>query len=640
MRTWQRWGRAWMALAVAAMAMGGGWWWHRTRVAEAPVVALSDLLRAVEAGAVERIAVEDGTATATLRRPMPITGQGVTRRVRAPLPGGAPTIADVTRWGEQGTQVLVARSVGANGRWGDWMDFAGFVMLMSFAAFMLARLAHGGMRRQRFSVTPPARHLRMGVVGGAHEARADLQDVIDFLREPQSFARLGARCPKGVLLCGPPGTGKTLLARAVAGEAGRPVITAVGSDFNEMLIGVGASRVRALAEQARKSAPCIVFIDEFDSIGGRRGRANRSGEEENTLNQLLAEIDGVTGSGGVVWMAATNRADLLDPAITRPGRFDRIVEVPMPTAADRLEILRIHTADRPLAPDVSLEELARLTVGYSGAELANLLNEAAIMAVRDQADGIGRRHIERARDKVTLGRVRAGVELSAEERYAIAVHEAGHAIVGVLRCPDDELHKITIEPRGRSLGAAHFAPRRDRAVQPRHVLEATLAKLLAGRAAERVVLGEREMSTGAGADLVEATRIARRMVGEFGMGSVGLLSIAGTAYESDGPSLGLRDRIDTAAAALLDEADEAATRIIADHRDAVEALAHALCAREVLDRGDVFAVLAEHGVGEEPTSPEARTGGVGAATRATGLHAADPRPAAAAGTTGEGPGNT
>ncbi|MBX6331361.1 MAG: AAA family ATPase, partial [Gemmatimonadaceae bacterium] len=390
--------------------------------------------------------------------------------------------------------------------------------------------------------------------------------------------------------------GKTLLARAVAGEAGCPVIVASGSDFNEMYVGVGSRRVRQLARQAREQAPCIVFIDEFDSLGGRRGRPNRSGEEEVTLNQLLVEMDGMASNEGVVWMAATNREDLLDPAVRRPGRFDRVVEVPLPTAADRLEILKIHAAQSPLSPAVDLERLAQLTVGHSGAELANLLNEAAIAAVHDGSDVITPAHIEQARDKILLGRVRSGVVISDEERRLIALHEAGHAVVGLIACPDDKLHKVTIEPRGRSLGAAHFAPESDRHLQPRRYLEGIIAKALGGRAAELVFLGPEAVTTGAGSDLVQATSIARRMVAEFGMSDqVGLISADPNA-QGGAPSGQLQAEIDNAVRALIAAQAARAEALVREHRAAVEAIANALIAHDVLSADEVLAIAAEHGV--------------------------------------------
>jgi len=448
----------------------------------------------------------------------------------------------------------------------------------------------------RFVATPPSRHLTLADVGGAREARADLSDVVTYLANPERYRALGARCPRGVLLVGPPGTGKTLLARAVAGEAGCPVIVAAGSDFNEVYVGVGSRRVRQLAKRAREQAPCIVFIDEFDSLGGRRGRPNRSGEEEVTLNQLLVEMDGMEANDGVVWMAATNREDMLDPAVRRPGRFDRVVEVPLPTVTDRAEILRVHAAGRPFDPDVDLERLAQLTVGHSGADLANLLNEAAIIAVQQECDRITNAHIEQARDKVLLGRVRSGVVVGEAERRLIAIHEAGHAIVGLVACPDDRLHKVTIEARGRSLGAAHFAPESDRHVHPRSYLEGVIAKALGGRAAELVFLGPDAVTTGAGADLVQATSIARRMVAEFGMSDeVGLIS-ADPSAQGGPPSAQLQGEVDHAVRSLITAQARRAEAIVREHKDAVEALASALVERDVLTAPEVHEIAGAHGV--------------------------------------------
>ena len=457
----------------------------------------------------------------------------------------------------------------------------------------------GGAAKRRFTATPSARQLRLSDVGGAQEARADVKDVIAYLKDPARFRAMGAKCPKGLLLVGPPGTGKTLLARAVAGEAGVPVIQAAGSDFNEMYVGVGSKRVRQLAKQAREQAPCIVFIDEFDSLGGRRGRPNRSGEEEVTLNQLLVEMDGMQGSEGVVWMAATNREDMLDPAVRRPGRFDRVVEVALPTAADRLEILRIHARSSKLAPDVDLERLSRLTVGHSGAELANLLNEAAICAVHDESPVITQAHVEQARDKILLGRVRAGVVVGAGERRLIALHEAGHAVVGLVACPEDRLHKVTIEPRGRTMGAAHFAPDTDRHLHTRKYLLGVLAKALAGRAAELVFAGPDEVTSGAGGDLVQATSVARRMVAEFGMSdAIGLINAEASSATGQ-PSGALAGQIDEAVRALIRAQADRAESLVREHRAAVEAVADALVERDVLDADEVVTIARAHGVATE-----------------------------------------
>lgn len=363
-----------------------------------------------------------------------------------------------------------------------------------------------------------------------------------------------------------------------------------------MYVGVGARRVRDLARQARKQAPCIVFIDEFDSVGGRRGRPNRTGEEESTLNQLLVEMDGLTGSEGIIWMAATNREDMLDPAVRRPGRFDRVAEVALPGASDRLEILRVHASTRRIASDVDFERLAAVTVGYSGADLANLLNEAAIIAVQEECSVIGREHIEQARDKVMLGRIRAGVVVRDSERRLVALHEAGHAVVGLVACPEDRLHKVTIEARGRSLGAAHFAPEADRHLYSRRYLEGVIAKALGGRAAELVFLGDEAVSSGAGSDLVHATGIARRMVAEFGMSpEVGLVS--GDPSAHGGHLSGhLQGQIDRAVRTLIEAQARRAEAIVAEHRDGVEALADALEREMVLVADEVHELLAAHGV--------------------------------------------
>jgi cell division protease FtsH len=433
-----------MATAALLMAAAIYSWSTVPAKAEIPVVSYSEVARALGDGRVRELVVADkGTRLiATLAVP---TGSKGTITVSSTVPTGAVTLADLERWGSAGATVRVSRE-----RVSETALQMGILVIGIGAVLLLLLMQrHGGRLRSSFGATPPSRMLTMADVGGVQEARADLRDVIAFLRDPQKFEVMGARCPKGVLLVGPPGTGKTLLARAVAGEAGCPVIVASGSDFNEMYVGVGAQRVRALAKQARSQAPCIVFIDEFDSIGGKRGRPNRSSEEETTLNQLLVEMDGTGGSEGVVWMAATNREDMLDQAVRRPGRFDRVVEVTLPTSADRREILRIHASRAPLAPDVDLERIAMLTVGHSGAELANLVNEAAIIAVHEDSAVITNDHFEQARDKILLGRVRAGVVVSAEERRLIAIHEAGHAVVGLVACPEDKLHKVTIEARGR-----------------------------------------------------------------------------------------------------------------------------------------------------------------------------------------------
>ncbi|HJR42072.1 MAG TPA: AAA family ATPase [Gemmatimonadaceae bacterium] len=559
-----------------------------------PEVPYSLVASAITRGHVSEVVVNENGARLVVTLSTPYTANGrEVRTIETSVPSRAVSLLDLERWSSTGAKVQVTETGGSKREL--FIQILSVVTMIAVVTFVLAR-QRAGIGGAKFSPTPEARQLTLADVGGAREAQADLRDVIAYLKDPERFRVMGAKCPKGVLLIGPPGTGKTLLARAVAGEAGCPVITCAGSDFNEMYVGVGSRRVRQLAKQARERAPCIVFIDEFDSLGGRRGRPNRSGEEEVTLNQLLVEMDGMGGSEGVVWMAATNREDMLDPAVRRPGRFDRVVEVPLPTANDRLEILKIHAARSPLAPDVDLERLSLLTVGHSGAELANLLNEAAIIAVQDGSDLIANRHIEQARDKILLGRVRSGVVVTDEERRLIALHESGHAIVGMIACPDDKLHKVTIEPRGRSMGAAHFAPEQDRHVHPRHYLEGLVAKALGGRAAELIFLGPDAITTGAGADLVQATSVARRMVGEFGMSEeVGLISTEPMAHGGQ-PSAQLQAQVDSAAKALITRQASRAEALVREHRAAVEAVANALLERDVLTADEVYKIAAEHGV--------------------------------------------
>jgi cell division protease FtsH len=586
-----------LALAAVAIIALIAWSSTRPRVVPNPLVPYSELAGALTSHEISDLVVQDGGAriVATLKTPRLVDGRKVST-LEAQVPTRAVSLSDLERWSATGTEVRVVQS--AAGPSSEMViQLASLLAIVAIVAFVVIR-QRGGIRASKFVASPPSRQLTLSDVGGVREAQADLRDVIAYLKNPSRYRDMGAKCPRGVLLIGPPGTGKTLLARAVAGEAGCAVLVAAGSDFNEMYVGVGSRRVRQLAKQAREQAPCIVFIDEFDSLGGRRGRPNRSGEEEVTLNQLLVEMDGMGANDGVVWMAATNREDMLDPAVRRPGRFDRVVEVPLPTAADRLEILKIHAAKSPLNADVDLERLAQLTVGHSGADLANLLNEAAIIAVNNDCESITNAHIEQARDRILLGRVRAGVVVSDAERRLIALHEAGHAIVGMIACPEDKLHKVTIEPRGRSLGAAHFAPESDRHLHPRHYLEGIIAKALGGRAAELVFLGRDAVTTGAGSDLVQATSIARRMVAEFGMSDeVGLIS-ADPMAQGGSPSGQLQGEIDKSVRALITAQAERAEALVREHRGAVEALAEALVAREVLSAEEAYHIAELNGVKE------------------------------------------
>ncbi len=440
-------------------------------------------------------------------------------------------------------------------------------------------------------------------VAGVDDAKADLREEIDFLREPQRYAALGAHIPKGVLLVGPPGTGKTLLARAVAGEAKVPFYSASGTDFVELFVGLGASRVRDLFEQAKKNAPCIIFIDEIDAIGRSRSGSASYGsndEREQTLEQLLVEMDGFEPNQAVIVLAATNRPDVLDQALLRPGRFDRQVTVDLPERHGREAILKIHARGVPLASDVNLEDMARVTPGFSGADLANLVNEAALAAARRGSTQVTRQDFENALDKLMLGGKREAL-VDERERKIVAYHEGGHALVAA-KMPDvDPVFKVTIVPRGRSLGVTQFQPEGDRRNVPRTYLVERLAVALGGRTAEEIALGE--MTTGAENDLKEATKLARRMVTEFGMGEQTgpvVYDLAdGNSYISqqgmDGQprvySEATAQRLDAEVERLMTQAHEQARSVLTEHRDALERLAQALLQEEVLEREQVLAIV-------------------------------------------------
>jgi len=444
--------------------------------------------------------------------------------------------------------------------------------------------------------------VRFTDVAGADEAVEELGEVVEFLRDPERFQQLGARIPKGVLLCGPPGTGKTLLARAVAGEADVPFLTISGSDFVEMFVGVGASRVRDLFKQAIAQAPAIVFVDEIDAVGRHRGTGVGGGhdEREQTLNQLLVEMDGFDATSGVILVAATNRPDVLDPALLRPGRFDRSVVVDLPDVRGRAAILEVHARNKPVDPDVDLEVLARRTPGFTGADLSNVLNESALLAARRGATTIGVVDVNGAIDRVLTGPERLGRIMSVEERHTVAVHEAGHALVGHVLPNTDEVHKISIVARGSALGFTVMLPTEDRHLHTRSQLSDLLAMTLGGRSAEEAVFGE--ITTGATDDIERATRIARSMVVEFGMSEkLGPQRFARADGEpflgrqhtrSDDHSDELAARIDEEVSRMLDEAHSRARRILEEHRAVLDSLAAALLDRETLADEDLAGLLA------------------------------------------------
>jgi cell division protease FtsH len=454
-----------------------------------------------------------------------------------------------------------------------------------------------GSRAKVYDAEKPT--TRFADVAGYEGAKREVSEVIDFLKNPDRYTKIGAVGPKGVLMVGPPGTGKTLMARAVAGEAGVPFLSVTGSSFVEIFVGVGASRVRELFADARKRAPSIVFIDEIDAIGQRRGGAIVSNDErEQTLNQLLAELDGFDPATGIVVIAATNRPETLDPALLRPGRFDRQVEIPLPNLRERAAILAVHAKGKQLGPDVDLEVVARGSPGFSGADLANLVNEAAIVAVRDGRDRISAQDFDEARDRIVLGRREASNALLPEEKRSVAVHEAGHALVAVLSEHADPVAKVTILPAGQALGVTEQLPVDERHLYPESYLRDSLAIRMGGRAAEQIVMGE--VSTGASNDLAGATQLATRMVREFGMsaklGPVGFAS-SSPMYLGDQP---VRNRdyaeatqrvIDQEVERLLKDAEERAASLLTGHRDALDRIVELLLERETIDGKAVMAAV-------------------------------------------------
>jgi cell division protease FtsH len=451
-------------------------------------------------------------------------------------------------------------------------------------------------------------------VAGVEEAKQDVTELVDFLRNPQKFSSLGGRIPRGVLMVGPPGTGKTLLAKAIAGEARVPFFSISGSDFVEMFVGVGASRVRDLFEQAKKSPPCIIFIDEIDAVGRRRGAGLGGGhdEREQTLNQLLVEMDGFAGNEGIIVIAATNRADVLDPALLRPGRFDRQVVVGLPDLAGREAILKVHMRKVPAAKDVEPRTIARGTPGFSGADLANLVNEAALFAARAGLSEVTMEMMEKAKDKIMMGAERRSVVMSDEEKRLTAYHEAGHAIVGRLVPEHDPVHKVSIIPRGRALGVTLFLPERDRYSRTKRQLESMISSLFGGRIAEEMIFGPQYVTTGASNDIERATEIARNMVTRFGLSErLGPLAYAedegevflGHAVTQQSKiSAQTAREIDKEIRAIIDRNYQRSRQLLEENRDKLDTMAQALLQHETISREQIDDIMA----GRPMRSPEDR----------------------------------
>jgi cell division protease FtsH len=557
---------------------------------EPPQVPFSDLLRDLDRGVVAGVVVNGDVFDVRL-------ADGKVMRTVAPANYAAANSTFIPGLASKNVRIEVRtapdQTTYSYGALALGLAFIGFL------GFTLYRVTTGhipALESRTREAGPESTSVTFADVAGVDEAKEEVKEIVDFLRQPDRFAAIGGRIPKGVLLVGPPGTGKTLLARSIAGEAKAPFLFASGSDFVEMYAGVGASRIRKLFRDARRHPSCIVFIDELDAVGRSRGGNSLSHEErEQTLNQLLVEMDGFAPNQGVVVIAATNRPDILDPALLRPGRFDRQVTVGAPDVKGREQILQIHARKVAVDPEVDLRLIARGTPGFSGADLANLINEAALFAVRSGRSVVVASDLDQARDKVLMGVERRSLTMTEHDRLTCAYHESGHAVVAALLPDADPLHKVTIIPRGRALGVTMQLPEGDRYTHTREYLEAQITILMGGRVAEELFL--RQMTTGAGNDIERATGIARRMVCEFGMSSLGPLAYRtpDSSWETDrsaGLSEATAQRVDEEVRGLVMRGYEAARQIVAKNRASVSAMAEELLVVESLDADGIRAIMA------------------------------------------------
>ena len=560
-------------------------------------IIFSEFMTKLDSGEVEEVIIKDSNITGQFK-------DGKRFKTYAPA---YPDLVKVLR--SQNVRITVKPSEQNPWYWNLFFSWGPVILLAAIWIFFMRQMQTGGNRALSFGkakarlASEKSVKITFSDVAGIEEAKAEVQEIIDFLKAPQKFQKLGGKIPKGVLLVGAPGTGKTLLARAIAGEAGVPFFSISGSDFVELFVGVGASRVRDLFEQAKKNAPCIIFIDELDAVGRHRGAGLGGGhdEREQTLNQLLVEMDGFETNQGVIILAATNRPDVLDPALLRPGRFDRQIVVPRPDVKGRLEILKVHTRNIPLDEKVNLEQIARGTPGFSGADLANLVNEAALLAARKSKSNVERSDFEAAKDKVLMGVERKSMIISETEKNNTAYHEAGHALVAKLTPGTDPIHKVSIIPRGMALGITQQLPIDDRYTYSKEYLLKALSILLGGRAAEEIAL--HHTTTGAGNDLERATDLARKMVTEWGMS------------EKLGPlTFGKKDEhiflgkelsrhkdysektaidIDEEIKRIVLEAYSISKKILAENTYLLEALAKELLEKETLDGEEIDALIRE-----------------------------------------------
>jgi cell division protease FtsH len=606
---WKKGGKAaafWIVLLLLAIF---AWRFFAPEGKDTWAISYSDFIGEVEKGNVKKVTFYDKTLKGEFRekisRTDPASGKaGNFGRFQLYIPYGDLQLLERLRG--KGAEVY-AQSQNLN--WGTiLLSTVPWVLLVLIWFFMIRQMQSGpkglfsfGKSRARMANQEKPK-VTFADVAGADEAKEELREIIEFLREPGKFQRLGGKIPKGALLLGAPGTGKTLLARAVAGEAGVPFFSMSGSDFVEMFVGVGASRVRDLFEQGKRNAPCIIFIDEIDAVGRHRGAGLGGGhdEREQTLNQLLVEMDGFESNEGVIIMAATNRPDVLDPALLRPGRFDRQVVVDAPDVRGREGILKVHSKRIPLGSDVSLEVLARGTPGLSGADLANLVNEAALLAARRNHDKVSMGDFEDAKDKVMMGTERRSLVISPEEKRITAYHEGGHALLAKLTPGSDPVHKVTIIPRGRALGLTHYLPIDERHTHSRPYLETVLLHLMGGRVAEKLVFNQ--LTTGAGNDLERATELARKMVCEWGMSDrLGPLTFGKKEEEIFLGREIARHRdysektaqmIDDEVRQIVETAEAKATKLLSDSVDKLHLLAKALLERESLDGEEIDKLLA------------------------------------------------
>jgi len=576
-------------------------------------LSYSAFRQAVRAGDVESVTFDPGSGSITGDLSDPRDGK---TKFSSSGPNDDFTEADLDLLREEGVDVKYDR---ADESWfGDILVFLLPIGLIVLLFLWMSRRAQGQMGavmnigRSRAKVyTTEKPKTTFGDVAGYGPVKAEISEVVDFLKNPGKFKEIGARIPKGVLLVGPPGTGKTLIARAVAGEAGVPFVSVTGSDFMEMFVGVGAARVRDLFQTARKQAPAIIFVDEVDSIGRKRGAGLGGGhdEREQTLNQMLAEMDGFEATEGIVMMAATNRPDVLDSALLRPGRFDRQILVPLPTQEERVQILKVHFRDKKINDDVDIDIVARGTPGMSGADLANLVNEAALFAVRRGEQQIHAEDFDSARDRVIMGLKRESMALSEEEKEVVAYHEGGHAVLAYVLEHADPVHKVTILPTGMALGVTQQLPLEERHIYKREYIADSLVVRLGGRVAEDVVYGH--LSTGAQNDLVGCTELARKMVREWGMsdkigpmawGSQGAVFLGEDLVHTRDYSDETARVIDEEVERILREEEERAHKVLSEHRDGLEAVARSLLECETLD-GDEVTRLVDEAVGHKAGGP-------------------------------------